>query len=234
MIELESEKRLNNLQSSIETVTGESYEDLTGAVQDTIDGYKRDKEFVGIRYSDFTGERGKPKVADASSLPPKHYMGQDTGGYAYLFYSGSANANGGWNNGLETIYIPQRQSSIGISWFQNCRLLKKIYGDFSEITSIASNAFNYCFSLTEIPYMPKLQSLSSNAFYRCSGLTNFKFYTKATSIHTGAFTGCSNLKDIYVPWAEGEVSGAPWGATNATIHYNTTYDENHNPIISEV
>lgn len=34
------------------------------------------------------------------------------------------------------------------------------------------------------------------------------------------FMGCKNLTDIYVSWNEGDVSGAPWGATNATIHYN--------------
>jgi hypothetical protein len=42
-----------------------------------------------------------------------------------------------------------------------------------------------------------------------------------TLIHSGAFDGCTNLKDIYVPWAEGAIKNAPWGATNATIHYNS-------------
>ena len=34
--------------------------------------------------------------------------------------------------------------------------------------------------------------------------------------------GCTNLTTINVPWAEGAVAGAPWGATNATINYNYT------------
>ena len=34
------------------------------------------------------------------------------------------------------------------------------------------------------------------------------------------FEECTNLTDIYVPWAEGTVNNAPWGATNATVHYN--------------
>jgi hypothetical protein len=42
-----------------------------------------------------------------------------------------------------------------------------------------------------------------------------------TNIATDAFYNCRNLLDIYVPWAEGEVANAPWGATNATIHYNS-------------
>lgn len=41
---------------------------------------------------------------------------------------------------------------------------------------------------------------------------------------------------IYVPWAEDDPlnANAPWGATRATIKYNTTYDTNDNPITSEV
>ena len=39
---------------------------------------------------------------------------------------------------------------------------------------------------------------------------------------SSAFDGCTNLTDIKVPWAEGAVANAPWGATNATITYNYT------------
>lgn len=39
-----------------------------------------------------------------------------------------------------------------------------------------------------------------------------------------AFNKCTNLTDIYVPWAEGDVGGAPWGATNATIHYGGEWE----------
>lgn len=38
---------------------------------------------------------------------------------------------------------------------------------------------------------------------------------------TTLFSGCSNLTDIYVCWSEGEIKNAPWGASNATIHYDT-------------
>lgn len=52
-----------------------------------------------------------------------------------------------------------------------------------------------------------------------------------TFIHEGAFR-LGGAGDIYVPWSEGEVANAPWSATNATIHYNTVYDENWNVISS--
>lgn len=60
------------------------------------------------------------------------------------------------------------------------------------------------------------------AFSNCTGLTSITFEGIPSSIATLAFDGCTNLKTINVPWAEGAVSGAPWGATNATINYNYT------------
>ena len=40
-----------------------------------------------------------------------------------------------------------------------------------------------------------------------------------------AFTGCDKLTTINVPWSEGEVANAPWGATNAVINYDYKGDE---------
>ena len=51
------------------------------------------------------------------------------------------------------------------------------------------------------------------------GATSFDDFKKVTGI-----------RHIYVPWAEGAVANAPWSATNATIHYNTQFDENGNII----
>lgn len=53
-----------------------------------------------------------------------------------------------------------------------------------------------------------------------------------TSIGSNCFTGNNNnLTDVYVPWSEGAVDNAPWGAGGATIHYDTVYDSNGEPII---
>lgn len=42
-----------------------------------------------------------------------------------------------------------------------------------------------------------------------------------TSIASDAFSN-TDIVNIYVPWAEGAVANAPWGADDATIHYNST------------
>lgn len=68
-------------------------------------------------------------------------------------------------------------------------------------------------------------TISSDAFMACYTLKTVTFESgdlKPKSIHSNAFRYCSNIKTINVPWAEGEVANAPWGATNATINYNYT------------
>ena len=59
--------------------------------------------------------------------------------------------------------------------------------------------------------------------YRCLGnanTTTVRFMGNVYYINATAFES-DTITDIYVPWSEGAVSGAPWGATNATIHYDS-------------
>lgn len=64
--------------------------------------------------------------------------------------------------------------------------------------------------------------VEAGVFNGCTNLESVTFQS-TPSTWTGrstAFADCTNLTTINVPWAEGAVSGAPWGATNATINYN--------------
>lgn len=65
-------------------------------------------------------------------------------------------------------------------------------------------------------------TISNNAF-SYTGLTTVYFTGngKPSSMAQYTFNVSKAITDIYVPWAEGAVANAPWGATNATIHYNT-------------
>lgn len=65
-------------------------------------------------------------------------------------------------------------------------------------------------------------AVRDNMFYSCASLATVTFKNTPTSISATAFVGCDALTVISVPWAEGAVEGAPWGATNATITYNYT------------
>ena len=63
-------------------------------------------------------------------------------------------------------------------------------------------------------------SIGDYVFAKCYSLTSVRIPSSVTNIENYAFSSCVSLTDIYCGFAEGAVPGAPWGATNATIHYN--------------
>lgn len=71
-----------------------------------------------------------------------------------------------------------------------------------------------------IPHFIKV--VEGYSFYDCQQLTTVTFKGKPKEIQSGAFVVCPNLTTVNVPWSEGEVDRAPWGATYATINYNYT------------
>ena len=117
--------------------------------------------------------------------------------------------------------------SIGGSAFNQCTALKSIVIPDS-VTSIAnssigSGVFASCTSMESAIIGKNVPALNGGAFMANSALKTVTFRGKTALVGMmGAdpFTSCDAITDIYVPWAEGEVDGAPWGATNATIHYN--------------
>lgn len=106
-------------------------------------------------------------------------------------------------------------------------------GDFTEIDddwflkrdgTFLTYIYNYTFyrsrlKTATIPHF--IQSIGGSAFESCDELETVTFMGKC-SINPTTFNMCRNLTTINVPWSEGEVGGAPWGATNATINYNYT------------
>lgn len=65
-----------------------------------------------------------------------------------------------------------------------------------------------------------LELIGDFSFAYCESLESITIPSSVIYITSNAFVGCTNLKTINVPWAEGEISNAPWGASNATINYN--------------
>lgn len=117
--------------------------------------------------------------------------------------------------------LPTGLTSIGSSAFSSCSNLA-LTSLPTGITSIGSSAFESCSNLALTSLPAGIKSIGGMAFKKCDKLTELTFNGKPTSITDTAFQYCFNLHTINVPWAEGEVSGAPWGATNATINYNYT------------
>ena len=105
--------------------------------------------------------------------------------------------------------------------FYNCSKLTSISLP-SMLTSIGNSAFINCSKLALTSLPSGITSIGDMAFYGCLGLASLTFEGKPKSISNLAFRGCTNLTTINVPWAQGAVANAPWGAQNATINYNYT------------
>ena len=120
---------------------------------------------------------------------------------------------------LTSISLPNSITSIGDYAFYTCTNLVSISLP-NSITSIDRSAFYMCTKLALTSLPSSITSIDIFAFSRCPGLTELTFKGTPTTIDSRAFNSCTNLKTINVPWAEGAVKNAPWGATNATINYN--------------
>lgn len=113
-------------------------------------------------------------------------------------------------NGTTTLYTP---SKMGTTLNEICSYYKSLLDR----------------TATEIMFPSGLTSIGANAFSNCTNLTHVTIPSSIVSIEENAFSGCENLTIINIYRSEGEIHGAPWGATNATINYN--YGENPSDII---
>ena len=64
----------------------------------------------------------------------------------------------------------------------------------SGVTSIGSNAFHYCYSLSGITIPDCVTSIGNNAFYNCYSLSGITIPDGVTSIGSSAFYNCYGIK----------------------------------------
>ena len=117
--------------------------------------------------------------------------------------------------------LPGDLTTIGYSAFSGCPNLA-LTSLPSGVTSIGYYAFNGCRNLAITRLPPGITNIGFGVFANCTGLTSITFEGNPKTIHSSAFNGCSNLTTIYVPWSQGQVANAPWGASKATIIYDYT------------
>lgn len=122
---------------------------------------------------------------------------------------------------LESITLPDGITKLGNGVFSYCYGLTSITLPDS-ITDIGSSIFTDCTSLTSLVLPNGLNKIYYRTCYNCTALSTVEFKGTPTHIESQAFELCNNLTTINVPWSEGAVANAPWGATNATINYNYT------------
>lgn len=110
------------------------------------------------------------------------------------------------------IVIDQSVIEINNNGFYNCTSLTEIIIP-NSVTRIRDNAFQGCTSLTDIT-IPNSVTEIDDAFDGCTSLAEITIPNSVTHIAKFAFSNCENLTTIHY---SGTATGAPWGATNATV-----------------
>ena len=224
---------INALTTYSNSVTGEADETLSDAVRSLADGYNPN----GVSLNDWA--TGASPTGDVV-ITAERITRNNT--FSAL--------------PMTTVSLPNLTTVSGSNSFQNCPNLTHI--DAPNLDSITANGFVAdCINLESVNF-PNLREITGAAIFQ--GTTKLKEIvlpnvTKITTyiangrhlrldgaviklgkkaeLGTMVFNGCMKTGDIYLPWSEGEVSGAPWQApTGATIHYDTVYDSDWNVVSS--
>lgn len=131
---------------------------------------------------------------------------------------------------LKTVVIPDSVTTIRGYSFRGLSALSDVtFG--SGIRTIGKRAFTNT-PLSEITLPASVTTLDDEAFSTNGALHTVTFRGTPQSISATAFKNTYKLTNIYVPWAKGDVENAPWGATNATIHYALPSTETVYPTVT--
>ena len=106
------------------------------------------------------------------------------------------------------------------SAFQGGAIVLVDYIGGTPVYEMDSGCYKNKTSITELTIPATVKAIEASVCAGCTGLRKVTFLGTPSSIPVTAFDGCTNLLDIYVPWAEDAKANAPWGAVNATVHYN--------------
>lgn len=116
---------------------------------------------------------------------------------------------------LGTMIIPATVTG-GAQPFTGCKGLTKF---ILKCPTIPIYCCQSCTGVTSVDIQNTVTKIGSRVFYGCTSLTSITIPSSVTSIDANAFAS-SSLKSITIAKAEGEISGAPWGAPNGcTITY---------------
>ena len=145
---------------------------------------------------------------------------------------------------LEEVVMPN-VVNIGNYAFTSCPSLKKIC--YPKLTTLGPGVFYACTNVEEIELprletigeyaiascikvqqidLPSIKSIGRDLLYADSQATVVNIGPNITTIHADAFRYKTDEFVINMAVPEGKVSGAPWGAVNATINYNVPYSGN--------
>ena len=107
------------------------------------------------------------------------------------------------------------KNDIKITFFENEDIEQVNFNNLKII--LATDCFNGCKSLTSVSNMQNITKIPTGAFANCVKLNAITIPSSVTAIEERAFENSTNLTQITINKAQDSISGAPWGAPNATV-----------------
>ena len=121
--------------------------------------------------------------------------------------------------GLTNIILPNNIMSIGVNAFRDCKNLTNIIIPGS-IQNIDSYMFDGCSNLERVIIKEGIKRIANGAFRSCTKLKEIDIPSSVTTIDDNVFQYIyNNDLQINVNRRSNTISGAPWGATNATVKW---------------
>lgn len=118
--------------------------------------------------------------------------------------------------------LPKNLITLGMNALYGCNNAS-IHSLPDKLEVISENSLRRIIAADHLTIPASVKSIGGWALADSASMIGVTFLGTPTSLDDKTF-GNSNtvIITINVPWAEGEVANAPWGATNATINYNYT------------
>ena len=115
-----------------------------------------------------------------------------------MYASTSDNRNYVYMNAIRKVELGSGVTSIGSNTFNSCYSLSSITIP-DGVTSIGKETFYRCYSLSSITIPDSVTSIGSDAFRYCYSLSSITIPDGVTSISSNAFNSCYGLSTITIP-----------------------------------
>lgn len=138
---------------------------------------------TGLKYIEFAEAETEITVDNASGLQ-------------YLVTSGSGDAEVKYYSTLEEVVVNRPMASLQPAknpWRGNTSIKKVTFG--GKCTSVYSNMFENCTSLTDITIPETVTAIAANAFAN-TGIASLDLHGGIATISSSAFQGCKNLTTV--------------------------------------
>jgi hypothetical protein len=131
-----------------------------------------------------------------------HLIGATSGKFTYRDNGTSITITGYPAAAVGEVIIPSKivnkpVTIIGVQAFAGCSMTSVSIP--SSVTSIQTEAFNYCTDLVSLNISSGVTSIASDAFSSCFSLTDLVIPDSVSSIGEAAFKDCSGLKSVVLP-----------------------------------